>query len=393
MLMVAVAEFDKDPKVTADVVKIGTQVEYTGKKGRSAGKKTTVVTDAEALWAMLYADDAAIVLRSPESLEKMMSVIVRVAGLFGLMVSEPKTEIMCMLPKGIEERPFTVRAAGQTYKQTDRFVYLGRTISADGKAEREITSRSCRAWKCYRRNSASMYDRRRANRQLKIRLLQAEVVETLLYGCASWSLTAEHYTKLNGTHRQFLTRCIGLSKRKRSDRPLSYAQALIQAGCEETIEATVRKRRLCFTGFVMRMEDNRLPKRMLLGAMAGGTGYRGGQESDWVSCLGEDLAASTWETKRKGGKWKESAKDPEVWYNKVEDGAAWFMRKWHRQEAEASAKRQRAREAEAESTAISGPKRKRVGEAAVGGKKRRSGTAEEASRAAEAALVANYVPG
>ncbi|CAB1100451.1 unnamed protein product [Ectocarpus sp. CCAP 1310/34] len=87
-----------------------------------------------------------------------------------------------------------------------------------------------------------------------------------------------------------------------------------------------------------------------------------------------------------------SAKDPEVWYNKVEDGAAWFMRKWHRQEAEASAKRQRAREAEAESTA-SGPKRKRAGEAAVGGKKRRPGIAVEASRAAEAALVANYVPG
>ncbi|CAB1113113.1 unnamed protein product [Ectocarpus sp. CCAP 1310/34] len=63
------------------------------------------------------------------------------------------------------------------------------------------------------------------------------------------------------------------------------------------------------------------------------------------------------------------------------------------QEAEASAKRQRARQAEAESTAISGPTRKRAGEAAVGGKKRRPGTAVEASRAAEAALVANYVPG
>lgn len=143
----------------------------------------------------------------------------------------------------------------------------------------------------------------------------------------------------------------------------------------------------------MRMEDNRLPKRMLLGAMAGGVGYRGGQESDWVSRLGEDLVAFNMGGEKEGGKWKESAKDPEVWYNKVEDGAAWFMRKWHRQEAEASAKRQRAREAEAESTAISGPKRKRVGEAAVGGKKRRPGTAVEASRAAEAALVANYVPG
>ncbi|CAB1099135.1 unnamed protein product [Ectocarpus sp. CCAP 1310/34] len=146
-----------------------------------------------------------------------------------------------------------------------------------------------------------MYDRRRADRQLKIRLLQAEVVETLLYGCASWSLTAEHYTKLNGTHRQFLTRCIGWSKRKRSDRPLSYAQTLIQTGCEETIEATMRKRRLCFAGFVMRMEDNRLPKRMLLGAMAGGVGYRGGQESDWVSRLGEDLVAFNMRDEKEGG--------------------------------------------------------------------------------------------
>ncbi|CAB1110695.1 unnamed protein product [Ectocarpus sp. CCAP 1310/34] len=393
MRMVAVTEFDKDPKVTADMIKIATRVECTGKRGRSAGKKAMMVTVAEALWDMLYADDAAIVSLTPESLEKMMSIIVRVAGLFGLMVSEPKTEIMCMLPKGLGERPFAVSAAGQTYKQTDRFVYLGRTICADGKVDREITSRICRAWKCYRRNSTSMYDRKRANRQLKIRLLQAEVVQTLLYGCASWSLAAEHYTKLNGTHRQFLTRCIGWSKRKRSDRPLSYAQALIQAGCEETIEATVRKRRLCFAGFVMRMEDNRLPKRMLLGAMAGGVGYRGGQESDWVSRLGEDLVAFNMGDEKEGGKWKESAKDSEVWYNKVEDGAAWFMRKWHRQEAEASAKRQRAREAEAESTATSGPKRKKVGEAAVGGKKRRPGTAVEASRAAEAALVANYVPG
>ncbi|CAB1111101.1 unnamed protein product [Ectocarpus sp. CCAP 1310/34] len=73
--------------------------------------------------------------------------------------------------------------------------------------------------------------------------------------------------------------------------------------------------------------------------MAGGVGYRGGQESYWVSRLGEDLVAFNMGDEKEGAQWKESAKDPEVWYHKVEDGAAWFMRKWHRQEAEASAKR------------------------------------------------------
>ena len=89
-----------------------------------------------------------------------------------------------------------------------------------------------------------MYDRRRVDLRLKAQLLQAEVVETLLYRCASWSLTANHHTKLNGAHRQLLTRCMaGASKWKRAGRPLSYAETLLlQTGCEKTIEATVRKR-------------------------------------------------------------------------------------------------------------------------------------------------------
>lgn len=82
---------------------------------------------------MLCTEDDAIVSRSTENLEKMMSIIMRVAGLFDLMVAEPKTEVMCMLPKGMEEYKFTVSAAGQTYKQKDRFIYLGRTITENGK--------------------------------------------------------------------------------------------------------------------------------------------------------------------------------------------------------------------------------------------------------------------
>eukprot|EP00752_Nemacystus_decipiens_P004811 g4378.t1 len=396
MLLVCVAEFAEDTRVMEDMVMIGRAVAARKKRGKG-GKTGTVVVDAEALWAMLYADDAGVVSRSTESLGKMMSVIVRVAGLFGLMVSEPKTKIMCLLPKGMEECPFAVSAGSQTYQQTDRFVYLGRTISADGKADMEISSRICRAWKCFRRYSEAIYDRRRIDHQLKVQLLQAEVVETLLYGCASWSLAADHYTKLNGAHRQLLTRCIGWSAWKRTDRPLSYAEALLRTGCEETIEATVRKRRLCFAGFVMRMEDHRLPKRVLLGTLATGKGYRGGQESDWVSRLGEDLVAFGMEDEKEGEKWKTSAMDQEEWFGKIEDGVARFMRKWHAQEKAASAKRQLARAAlaakvDAGDQPPTGRKRKNDGGAPGEGKKQKPETAAAASRAAEAVLVAQHIP-
>lgn len=61
-------------------------------------------------------------------LEKMISIVVRVAGSFGLMVSEPKAEIMCLLPKRVEEGQNAISAADQTYKQTDEFAYFGGTL-------------------------------------------------------------------------------------------------------------------------------------------------------------------------------------------------------------------------------------------------------------------------
>ena len=79
------------------------------------GKKTsTVVTDAEAQ-DMHYADNSGIKSRLLQSPEKI-SVFVRMAGLFGLMVSEPRMEIMRILSKGIQECPLTINAGGRTYK-------------------------------------------------------------------------------------------------------------------------------------------------------------------------------------------------------------------------------------------------------------------------------------
>eukprot|EP00752_Nemacystus_decipiens_P016746 g14984.t1 len=342
---VCIDEFAADTRrIMADMVMIGKAVAARKMRGKG-GKTGTVMVDTEALWGMLYADDA------------------------GIMVT------MCLLPKGMEECPFTISASGQSYQQTDQFVYLGRTITADGKADKEIVSRICRAWKCFRRHSEAMYDRRRVGLRLKVQLLQAEVVETLLYGCASWSLTADHFIKLNGVHRLLLTRCIGWSKWKRTDRPLSYAETFVRTGCEETIEVTaVRKRRLCFAGFVMRMDDDRLPTRVLFGTLATGKGYRGGQESDWVSRLGEDLGAVGMEDEKEGGKWQAYALEQEEWYGKTEDGVAWFMRKGHAREAEASAKRRLARAevaaaaaaaAAATTAPTTGPKTKRKEEAAT----------------------------
>ena len=38
---------------------------------------------------------------------------------------------------------------------------------------------------------------------LKLRMLKAEVMETLLYGCATWTLSNEHLAELRTAHHRF----------------------------------------------------------------------------------------------------------------------------------------------------------------------------------------------
>ena len=78
-----------------------------------------------------------------------------------------------------------------------------------------------------------------------------------------------------------LLRCLGWRKRKREDHILSNANARLRAD-SESVETTARRRRILFAGFVARMREERLPRRVISGEMLGGKGCSGGQEWDWM---------------------------------------------------------------------------------------------------------------
>ena len=84
-----------------------------------------------------------------------------------------------------------------------------------------------------------IYDRPGVRIRLKVRLLKAEVVETLLYGCMTWSPTKPDHVRLRRVHRSMLLRCLGWRKRKRDDYTLSYADAIAKTA-SESMEAIVR---------------------------------------------------------------------------------------------------------------------------------------------------------
>ena len=123
----------------------------------------------------------------------------------------------------------------------------------------------------------------------KLRVVKAEVMETLLYGCVTWTLGKEHFAELRTAHHRFLPRIIGFQRRQRTDHLKSYAKALKKAKCE-SVQTTIRKRRLLFAGAVQRTQNEHLTRRVMFGTMAGGENPRPGRpETNLAQCLVNNL--------------------------------------------------------------------------------------------------------
>ena len=75
----------------------------------------------------------------------MITVIVTACLAFGRMVFEDKTETMCLQANNGRKVSVVINAAGQVYKQTLNFMYMGGAIIANRYLSIDITRRLQRA--------------------------------------------------------------------------------------------------------------------------------------------------------------------------------------------------------------------------------------------------------
>ena len=100
----------------------------------------------------------------------------------------------------------------------------------------------------------------------------------------------------------------------------SYADAL-QRTDGESIETTLRKRRLLFAGALIRMDNDRLPRRLMSGRLEGASKRgRGAREKVWLDEVEKDVKAFDI-----SGDWRQPATQAPEWHAAVTEGAQTFM--------------------------------------------------------------------
>ena len=137
----------------------------------------------------------------------------------------------------------------------------------------EVNARIAKASAAFGRLRDSVWDRSGMRLDTKLKVYKAVVLPALLYACETWTVYHRHAKRLN----HFRTSCLRkLLKIKWQDR-IPDTEVLKRAGMQNVL-TLLKLAQLRWTGHVIRMHEERLPKKILYGELEMGKRSHGGQK-------------------------------------------------------------------------------------------------------------------
>jgi len=211
---------------------------------------------------MLFADDAALTAQSEEALQRLITSFSSACSDFGLTISLKKTNIM---GQDVSHMPH-IHINNHSLDVVDVFTYLGSKISNNLSLDADLNQRIGRASTAMSRLSKRAWENDMLTINTKMRVYQACVLSTLLYGSETWTLYTHQEHCLSAFHMRCLRKILGIRWQDR----IPNKTVLEKAGIP-TMYSLLSQRRLRWLGHVARMDDGRIPKDLLYGELATGS--------------------------------------------------------------------------------------------------------------------------
>ena len=232
--------------------------------------KAATMTVSTVIRDLLFADDCALASSNEEDLQKLCDAFASAARRFGLKISIDKTESMYQAPPGAVYEEPKITVEGKSLKAVKTFKYLGSVVSDNNSMDAEIDARLAKANTAYNTLTKRLWRKRGIRTGTKILVYKAAVLSSLLYGSEAWTLTKKQIRKLEKFHLSCLRKISGI---KWFHKVPNYE--VLQRCHIYSVTSLLDLNKLRWTGHVIRMEDNRIPKRMLYGRLAYGAGRQG----------------------------------------------------------------------------------------------------------------------
>ena len=256
---------------------------------------------------MLFADDAALTSHTEEGLQRLISQFAHVCKEFGLTISIKKTYVMGQDTPA----PPSISIDDEVLEVTDHFTYLGSTVSSNLSLDMEIVRRIAKVAAVMAKLSKRVWTNSQLTMNTKLKVYQACVLSTLLFGSESWSTYTTQENRLESFHLPCLRRILGITWQDK----VTNAAVLEQAG-SLNMHLTLSQRQLQWLDHVHRMEDGRIPKDVLYGELAMGRRPVGRPALRYKDVCKRDLKLTDINT----GSWESLAEDRSGWRQAVQAG-------------------------------------------------------------------------
>ena len=128
---------------------------------------------------------------------------------------------------------------GQQLEEVSAFKYLGATLTKDSRSTTEIKSRLAIATSIMAKLD-KIWKNKNISFPTKMRLYRALVLSTLLYGCESWTITAETTKRVQTFETKCFRRMLGISWSDRKTNDFVRAQVTSRAGPHVSVSEDAR---------------------------------------------------------------------------------------------------------------------------------------------------------
>jgi len=285
-----------------------------------AQEKCGIDIRSRKLSNLRFADDLLLFSHSLQGAKAMLSDLMLFASRLGLEVHESKTKIMWN-GQGLAADPGKTRIRGKCFEvlgPSSSTMYLGRLFSFEQTHDREIQNRITKAWRKFAVFKSELTDRYH-DLAKRVRLFQATVAPTLLYGCTCWTMTRARETKIRTLQRKMMRKIVG-TKRISDENGLEdwvdwivrstreAEQVMSDLGVPDWTEEVHRKI-FQWAGRTARVNDERWTREVLLWS-ASGARKRGRPKFRWTDTLNKCFKQGRQATNEF---WLELARDEESW--------------------------------------------------------------------------------
>ena len=278
--------------------------------------KATTKTSTSSIVEFQYADDNCVAALSESNLQKILTAFNNAYSRLGLTVNSKKTKVVYQ-PSPSEENPSepTITLDEAALENVNHFPYLGSHLSSSVDIDDEIQYRLKCAATAYGRLRKRVFQDHDIRIATKVLVYKAIVITTLLYASETWTTYRRHLKTLEKFHQRCLRNIMNVSWEDRRTNVSVLEEAQLTS-----IEALIIRNQLRWSGHVVRMSEDRLPKQIFYSELKEGSRKRGGQKKRYK----DTLKASLKNCNININSWEDDAKDRDLWRAMADEGTASF---------------------------------------------------------------------